>query len=171
MISMYPDWTNCDGPGQCALRIETCCGGCGEEPLEGKIAVRMDSLAEVTDAVCASECKTLNDCPDLGCPVFVNTHDVAVCRSGVCKGVDVRVDELTACSTDADCALRWGIQCCETCGAPDISQLIAVRATPGFSEAICDPVAPCPPCAPPPYPSEFSAICNNAGHCEVKLAM
>lgn len=171
VISMYPDWTKCDGPGQCALRIDTCCPSCGGDPLESSIAVRMDSLAQVTDAVCASACTSLNDCPDIGCPSFVETYNVAVCRSGSCKAVDIRQDELTACSADADCALRWGVACCETCGAPDPSQLVAVRASPSYSEAVCDPMAPCPPCAPPPYPSGAAAICDAAGHCEVKLPM
>jgi hypothetical protein len=164
------EWTSCDGPAQCTLRSATCCAGCGDEPIASMIAFRTDAYEAVTDAVCARECKSNDMCPPIGCPSFIG-HNVAVCRSGSCKGVDVREDELSACTTSSDCTLRWGVHCCESCTAgPDSDGLVAVRVSPSLSEALCNPETPCPPCAPPPYPDGASAVCNAAGHCEVKLA-
>jgi hypothetical protein len=133
------------------------------------LAMRFDAEDPVTSALCAAECNDAAMCPAIGCPSFTG-YNVAVCRSASCTGIDIREDELTACATDADCTLRWGVRCCESCDAgSDTTGLVAVRSSPSYSEALCDPQAPCPPCAPPPYPAEASAVCNAAGHCEVKI--
>lgn len=164
-----PEWTSCDGPGQCSIRRATCCDTCGPQTLESAVAIRNDSIEPVTKAICEYECNSQLNCPDIDCAP-VTEHVTAVCRTGSCEAVDVRKDELSACATDADCTLRWGVTCCELCVAFfDNAGLVAVRKTPSFSGELCDPNIGCPPCAPPPYPAEATAICNASGHCEVKF--
>jgi hypothetical protein len=106
-------------------------------------------------------------CPDVDC-AWITVYVTAVCRMDTCNAIDIRTDELSACSTDSDCTLRWGVNCCELCATDTQNTgLVAVRKTPSYSEALCNPETPCPPCAPPPYPANASAVCNSTGHCEV----
>jgi hypothetical protein len=167
-LTLDPAWTSCDGPGQCVLRIATCCADCKPKLIETMLAIRSDASSAVKVAVCESECKTPDSCGIVLC-VHTTNYNVAVCRAGSCEGVDIREDELSACATDDDCTLRWGVHCCEYCaGGP--TDLVAVKKTPSFSEALCGPQESCSSCAPAPYPANASPVCNSAGHCEVKLA-
>jgi hypothetical protein len=165
-----PEWTSCDGPGQCTIRQATCCDTCGPRTLGGVVAIRNDSVEPVSEALCEYECNDQQSCPAISCAAATE-HVTAVCRTDFCEAVDIREDELSACATDADCTLRWGITCCEQCAAfPGNIGLVAARKTPSLSDELCDPNFTCPPCAPPPYPPDAAAVCNAKGHCEVQFA-
>jgi hypothetical protein len=92
----------------------------------------------------------------------------AVCREGQCLAVDIRTEDLTACTTSADCRLRWGVACCENCNASPTSTpngLVSVNAQ-SFDQSVCGS-APCAiDCMPPAYPTNAVPGCL-AGHCTV----
>lgn len=85
----------------------------------------------------------------------------------MCTAIDVRTDELSACTSDTDCKLRWGSGCCEDCAAAGPEELTAVGNKVDFASAICGNELP-PCCAPAPYPPNAEAVCK-ANHCAVQL--
>jgi hypothetical protein len=152
---------DCTGPGQCTLFASNCCGGyCSPVPLSSFVPINASKYT----AVQAELCDDLVACPD--CITALQPNYIAACRSNTCVAVDVRADALSACNTSADCRLRWGSSCCESC-ASFSEELIALKNDASLEEVVCDPLAgACPPCAPQPYPSEAKAECI-AGHCQV----
>jgi len=151
----------CDGPGTCVLVPDTCCGYCGPTDLSKYLAVDQSHLEELSNQLCADPVA----CPD--CISWEEPNYLALCRAGTCTAVDLRTDELSACTGDSDCQLRWGTGCCETCAEVD---LVAIGSAQSFGQAVC-PTGPaaCPPCMPPPYPAGAAAVCE-AGHCSVKYS-
>lgn len=154
-------FTACNGPGQCELVGTGCCGSCGTPELTGKTAVN----SAQADAYFKSVCPEPVPCP--ACAEQPNPNLFAYCDSGNCRAVDVRTDALSACNTDADCRLRFGTDCCESCSG-DTSQLVAVSVSNDLGALTCSPNEDCPGCIPG-YPPGAIAICN-AGHCMVDLA-
>jgi hypothetical protein len=96
-----------------------------------------------------------------------NPNLAATCEAGACAGFDVRQEaDLSGCTTEADCTLRYGLGCCEACQGSEFN-LVAVNVNQSaFSAKMCgsDPVG-CPDCAPQ-YPANKKAACV-ANHCQV----
>lgn len=85
------------------------------------------------------------------------------CVRGQCVVTDLRSSQFTACRRDDDCKVRHGNGCCEACSNVN---LLAVSSNGAFEKLVCGAMPPpCPPCVPPP--SEASAVCGSAGHCEL----
>jgi hypothetical protein len=156
-------WADCDAPGTCVLAATNCCGYCGPAPLSGYTAVNQTHAADLNAQLCADP----QACPD--CVTYEEPNYLALCRGGQCTPVDLRLDSLSACSTSADCRLRFGTSCCESCGGTE-NDLVAYNKNANLEAEVCAPNGgACPPCVPPPYPDTAAAFCNN-GHCEVDLA-
>ena len=158
------DWESCNGPGQCTLWAKNCCGGyCTDVAITEFLPVNVQSVGVVENQYCSDDIA----CP--GCVSMPQPNYVAVCRTNECTAVDIRSDAISACSGDAECRLRWGSSCCESCGPLD-GELIAVNQSGMLEKEVCAPVgAECPPCAPPDYPPDAKAQCVY-GQCQVVWA-
>ena len=159
-----PSWSWCQGPGWCEKQYNGCCYPCGEEKIEDFTAVNTDpaQVAAFRAAQCADPAPP---CP--GCMSKLNPNLAAVCRAQKCGMVDVRTDEMSACTSDADCMLRYS-DCCEPCGAGTPDMLIALNAGQlgSYLGQVCGPMdGGCPPCVPS-YPPDYVAFCAS-GHCRV----
>lgn len=151
----------CDGPGQCLALVPGCCGGCGAPTLGDVTGVNADKQQQFRAATCRDPNPI---CP--ACPTVPEPNLVAFCEGGSCRAHDVRLDDLSACSTDEDCMLR-DANCCEAC-APTSFELIALakdRAA-DYRAKICRPEQGCPACFPI-YPAGWKASCASGGHCRV----
>ena len=157
-------FTSCDGPGTCQLFAKNCCGGYCDpnHPLTGWEAISSAKLGAYELQTCSGDIA----CP--GCVSVDNPSYFAACRSGKCTAVDLREDQLSACKSDSDCALRWGMGCCEDCGGGNEQNLVAYNKN--ASLELCDPKGgACPPCMPPPYPSYVLPYCGPNGHCALTI--
>ena len=154
------DRTACDFPSDCVVTANTCCGECGEPTLAGSTAVNQASLSDYRDLLCADN----PVCPR--CAVMPNPELVATCEANECRAVDIGMEAMTQCSSDAECVIRT-TDCCECGGATDPGSLIAIRADAegAYTSLICDPGFGCPECLPV-YPDDAVATCN-AGRCTV----
>lgn len=149
--------TTCAQPRDCVLTATSCCV-CSQPDLS-------DFMAVNTTHVQACACQG----PPCGCMVPPNPYLGATCSSGKCVGFDVQqIDALSACNVDADCRLRIGIACCQSCQA-DAYNLVALRndADPALQKLACDTDTPmaCPHCMPV-FPSDKRAACVQ-GRCQV----
>lgn len=162
-----PSAPSCAGRGECTLTSRTCCGVCAAPVVGDVVAVRWDRAEEYRNGVCGGSGPV--PCP--ACASMENPHLSATCRAGACTAIDVRTDETSACSTDADCMLRYGTGCCEPCGTDSTSRLTAFRKDALAAVVRCLPnEGACPPCVPT-YPSNARAACNaQTKHCEVILS-
>ena len=159
-----PDWFACGDASQCQLFANNCCGGyCSEQPITGWTAINSSHQADYQ----AAHCDPAGACPGCIGPPIPNY--AAVCRAGQCVAIDVRDDELSACTADTDCVLRWGSGCCQACSGSDANELTAVSKNADFQSAVCGSAVP-PCCAPLPFPSNAHAACAN-GHCAVVTAL
>jgi hypothetical protein len=155
-------FTACPGPGTCTLFATNCCGGyCDPNaPLSGYQAVNTAKVGALEKQLCTGDIM----CP--GCVSVENPNNIAVCRAGSCAGVDIRKDQLSACTGDDECRVRWGSNCCEDCGGGNTETLVAYNKNKSLEAEVCDPSSgACPPCAPPPYPSYILPYCGQDGHC------
>ena len=154
------DFTACDGPAQCVLRPESCCGQCGAATPGDMIGLHQDWVDDYLGAHCA----TL-DCP--ACFMPQEPDLFAYCHAGHCVAADVRVHELSACNTASDCVVRWGLDCCEGCGLAPPEELVALswNGLGALGGLVCPADWGCPDCLVQ-YPPDVTATCT-AGHCEV----
>ncbi len=157
-------WKKCTEKGTCVLSPTNCCGYCDPNAsIKGFEAINTKHASDYSNVVCADDVL----CPD--CVNAENPNNLALCRAGICTGVDLRRDELSACKTQGDCRLRWGSRCCESCGEGKPDELIAYNKNANLEQEVCSPFAgACPPCAPPPIPSHFVPTCVQ-GHCSWTL--
>jgi hypothetical protein len=156
-----PAFEACSGPGQCTLVNRECCAQCVEPDLSQRVAIHEDYVDEWS----SQNCPMPTACPDC-IPAAENPDLFAYCDSGKCVAANVTQHALSDCATSADCALRYGMSCCEGC-AGGAEGLVAVSASAvgQIYELACDPLESCPACAPM-YPPEYKAECV-AGHCAV----
>lgn len=161
-----PRFDACDGPAQCILAINGCCGKCGAPALSDWDAINKTQGDAHRAAVCTDPAPA---CPK--CATILDPNQIAFCRASRCKAIDVRLDAISECATDSDCRLRAGNGCCEACAVAETSQLIALSKSKGgeLEAQVCDPAAgACPPCVPT-YPAGVTAICDpTTRHCKVK---
>jgi hypothetical protein len=159
-------WSYCAGPGWCLEQYNGCCPPCGLEKISDLSGVNRDP-AQI-DAFRASQCSDPGpDCPN--CMTETDPNLMSFCVSAQCQMIDVRTDAISSCTSDGDCVMRYA-DCCESCGAPNGSLLIAINAMKAgeYSAQVCDPNGGggCPPCVPT-YPPDWSAFCGGDGHCKV----
>jgi hypothetical protein len=80
---------------------------------------------------------------------------------------DVRKSDLSACNSDADCRLRGGLGCCESCG--ETSWVAVSTDQELITKELCGGLLlPCAACEPA-QPEGITAICGADGHCAVAI--
>jgi hypothetical protein len=157
-----PEWFACADTSECTIAEAQCCQFCGPEKASDAIAFNSKYGESVATALCHG---TPMPCPAVDCllrPAYV----LPFCIEGRCQAIDIREDKLTSCSTEAECTLRWGTQCCEAC-TQDIGLLVAVNAQVDYMSTVCGNQAACPRCAIAEYPSNARALCGSDNHCKV----
>lgn len=155
----------CTGPGQCVLAFPGCCPPCGMPEVRHFEAVNEAFAAEYAKAVCPEP----TPCPE--CETLVNPNLFAHCDGpSTCAVADVRTHAVSACTTDADCRLRVGAACCESCIEATFTDLTAVSNTadPSLEDLVCEPGTACPPCLPT-IVEEVYVYCAQDGHCRTIL--
>jgi len=165
-VDAGPSPVACTRPGECSLVARTCCGVCGQPAVGDMFGLRWDRTEQYRSVVCGGPGPV--PCP--ACATMENPHLTATCRASACLAIDVRTDTVSACTTDADCMLRYGTGCCELCGEGLTSQLTALRKDALQAVVRCLPnEGACPPCMPT-YPATARAACNpQTRRCEVTL--
>lgn len=151
-------WDSCTQTSQCTLAPSGCCEPCGTPMLSDYDGVN----ATETAAHFMDVCPVPTPCPR--CATGMNPNLVATCEASHCAARDISMLPLSACTSDADCIVRWA-NCC-SCGG-DPSQVVAIRADgEGAIEALLCDGGGCPlDCAPHGDPT-FHAICEpTTGHC------
>jgi hypothetical protein len=153
------DWSQCSGPGQCSAQLTGCCGPCGMPTLDNFAGVN----PMYTAAFRMATCPVPVPCPR--CATAINPYIGALCGGTHCKAFDTRlVPEFSKCSTENDCRLRNGLDCCE-CGSQGPWTAVSIDGQAAINAAVCAPQTGCPDCAPVPPPG-MRAVCVQ-GHCEV----
>ena len=90
---------------------------------------------------------------------------------GQCVVEDLRESAFTACKVDANCELRNGTSCCESCTSENLvavtKPLVGADAYFGIENLVCGDVRPpCLACVPG-KPADAIATCGPTGHCVV----
>ncbi len=152
---------DCTDAGQCVLFAKNCCGSyCNDVPISAYLPINGSFIQQVT----AAQCVEPVGCPD--CISMEQPNYFAACRANECVAVDLRTDALSACNSSAECRLRWGASCCESC-SQDTNQIVALNQNASLEQEVCDPLAgACPPCVPQPFPADVAAECIS-GQCQV----
>jgi hypothetical protein len=153
----------CTGSGgECTLVYPSCCQKCGTSVLSDFVAVNQSQSSAYHDYVCPAPIP----CP--GCATMIDPNLVAFCRASSCAAVDVRTDEVSRCTTDADCTLRYA-SCCEPCGGSDFGLIaLSTSGVAEYRQQVCAPSTACPKCLTT-YPSTSHAVCDTTtGHCMVQ---
>ena len=134
-----PDLDDCSATGQCSLVPAGCCSCEGSK--RHFVAVSGDQF----DAYNRSLRCELVDCAPCAAPA--NTQTITTtCRKGRCEVIDLKDPSYGNCQSSADCVLRAGARCCESCGGDEV---IAVRRDVNVRALVCGPMgAACPPCVP-----------------------
>lgn len=152
-IDPGPDWSACTGPGQCELVSATCCA-CGTLGLDQLAAINSAKHSAFTDKICSG----LPPCPP--CVGMAESHLMARCESGRCRGFDIRSDPTyTKCGSDQECVLRKGVGCCQCQAEGDWVAVSRIGEMLITSEA-CAMGGVCPACVPVP-PAGTSAVCRG----------
>jgi hypothetical protein len=155
-----PTFGACGGPGSCVLESNGCCPKCGTPVLSDYTPVDRTESDAFRKFTCIDPAPT---CPK--CASFRDPNLWAFCKAKKCVGIDVRTDPVSACSTDADCKLRYS-GCCECDGAGLIA--LASSKVSEYVAQVCDPKAVCDAYLPA-YPIDKTAKCDLATkHCVVK---
>jgi hypothetical protein len=107
-------------------------------------------------------------------PTFANApYLTATCRAGQCVPIDVRAEGAADCDSSAECHLRAGVGCCETCVASE-SDLVAIADDSLLLDLACGPIddeniPTCPACGIS-YPDGFDTECVD-GRCALVRVM
>jgi hypothetical protein len=168
-----PSWTSCAQPLDCTLVSTDCCHmECFEATLAQFAAVNTQHAQEWVTANCTPQ----PPCPGYVCSeadhkTYVRTAAQfgSTCSGAVCQEFDIRTSELSACTTQDDCILRWGTGCCESCsGSTDL--IVAVSKKVPVYQVLCgNAQVDC--CMPPAFPSDVIAMCGTQGHCIAAWAL
>ncbi len=157
-----PNMDACQQPYECSLAPNGCCGDCGDGTAQSFVALNRAQLGNYERARGCSGV-ACGPCPPIDVLQRTSPYFAATCAAGSCRVVDTRQTDVTACTTDSDCTLRLGLNCCESCGGDN---LLAVNKRADLNALLCgDGAGACPPCVPV-YPDEFRPACDS-GRCLV----
>jgi hypothetical protein len=158
-----PDMDRCQQPYECTLAPNGCCGDCGDGTAQSFVALNRSQLSAYPAARGCSGV-ACGPCPPIDVIQRTSSYFAATCTAGSCQVVNTRETDVTACTTDSDCTLRNGMNCCEFCAAEET--MVAVNKRADLNALLCGqgPGA-CPPCVPV-YPYGFGAVCAS-GRCLV----
>jgi len=154
-------WGACQYDGDCALTTLGCCGPC--EPIANNqlLAVNSGHVADVAQQSCVGGA-TCGACQSTTEYDATAKYFKPVCVSKQCSAIDIRMTPaLTACASDADCALRDGADCCAQC---DGVGFVSVKNGADFCGGAS---TPCLNCGSVP-PIGLKAACSN-GTCALAL--
>lgn len=156
------DWAACTAVGQCELAAKGCCGTCGTPTVNDVNGVNRTQGQAYQDDNCPGP---IPPCP--ACASQNNPNLAAFCVQDACTAIDVRGDAVSACTTDADCRLRYS-DCCESCGqaSPDMVIALSQSGASVYRSQVCAPDQACDKCLAT-YPDTVKAICAATGHCAV----
>ncbi len=158
---------DCAMAGMCALVPRSCCGRCGVATATDQIALPRDSVGKYRELACTS------DGGGIGCPACASPPDPelqAFCRGGACVPVFVPTDDVSSCSSDADCVPVHGI-CCGPCDGERTLVAINRSKISEFNSQICDPRVDCAAC-PTPSPVKSTVRCDaSTKHCVIARAL
>ena len=155
-------WAACTAPGQCELAGKGCCGVCGTPQITDVNGVNRTQ----GPAYQADNCPgPIAPCP--ACASQINPNLAAFCVQTTCTPIDVRTDDVSACTTDADCRLRYS-DCCESCGAasPELVIALSQSGASTYTSQVCMPDQGCDKCLAA-YPASLKAVCGASKHCAV----
>ncbi len=155
------DWGACQHDSDCTLTTLGCCGPC--EPLQDNefAAVNSTHLGDLQQQSCMAG-TTCGACQSTTEYDATGKYFKAVCASGQCAALDIRVTPaITACTSDGDCVLRDGANCCPEC---DGSGFVAVNSR---ADLCGGASVPCDTCISLP-PEGLKAACTN-GSCALAL--
>ncbi|HEY2409185.1 MAG TPA: BPTI/Kunitz domain-containing protein [Polyangiaceae bacterium] len=156
------DIDHCTDNSQCMLTVGNCCA-CGANATSEVLALRVDAFPKFSGSRCATV-----DCA-CGGAQSISPYLVATCQKGICIPVDLREAGATSCSSDSQCTLRSGSQCCETCSV-NPNDWIAIGNGSILSSLVCGSVPPaCPHCLPQP-PGGGTAVCFQ-GQCQAEFLL
>jgi hypothetical protein len=151
------DVTACASSSECVVIDRSCCS-CA--------ASSRDSLVAVNVARAGERCAAVDCVPCVPEPDPNRAWFGATCTDGHCRLFDARQSAITECMEPADCTLRWGLACCESC-APLATGPVAVNLSAGFSALVCgDEPAGCDDCLVPDT-GLYLPWCND-GRCEAE---
>lgn len=158
----------CTGPGQCLLveAARDCCQPrCGPVDISFYTAIHSDHLPDWHAGQSCAGCPA-PPCSDEDKAAFTrsSTPFIAVCENSRCKVVDLGQTEVTECTGDSDCRVRYGAECCED-QLMNESSFIAISNDGALQELTCrDRFVPCG--ARPQPPATATARCGD-GRCEL----
>lgn len=147
----------CEKNSDCAIDHD-CCGPCNIQRPDQLVAVNAKYATFAAPHCLLLDCAYCPPSDEIG-------NFGARCNEGTCEVYDVRKSDLSACEVDADCRLRLGLGCCESCGG---SAWVAVSTDhERVHKELCgDMDVACPACEPI-YPEDLGARCGSDGHCYV----
>jgi hypothetical protein len=156
----------CVAPTDCVLEPAQCCAPmCEPVPLSSFTAINQKYVNDWTQ-----RCATV-DCIWPPCylppPEQRNVKNyIALCEAGRCTAADIRTRDITLCDTSADCYLRVGTGCCESCGST-ADQVVAISRKVDAIKTFCGSgLVPCPACMPI-IPGNLVAACTAEHRCVV----
>jgi hypothetical protein len=85
------------------------------------------------------------------------------CVDHQCVVTDIRESPISGCTSDQDCFLRYGTECCPSC---DKAKRVAISNPQLLEQLVCTEVIGCPDIDCNPAPDAATAYCS-AGHCAV----
>ncbi len=141
---------DCTAPADCVAANPFCMGTLCSNPLDEYVGINRQYLGELQRRLsCSYE------------PMCPYGSYGATCQDGVCVTFNIWKSDLSACDADSDCALRYGVGCCEDCGGFSLVAVNQLRWEP-FAESCRALGLDCGPCGS--YPATASARCSNS-HC------
>jgi hypothetical protein len=141
------EWYACKKSEECAVMYEDhcCMPDCDPLVFKGYTAINAKYRTEFVARLGCSNTKC--DCPPIpeGIPRS-DSNFFALCQQSRCVAVDLRRSKYAECETAKDCALRFGLGCCEGCGDKD---LVTYNPKSTLTAEICSTKEPkCPPVPP-----------------------
>ncbi|WP_234022637.1 BPTI/Kunitz domain-containing protein [Sorangium cellulosum] len=132
----------CAAPGDCVLAPPQCCASCDPVDASAFVAIHRDAVADFWNASGCGE-TACTPCQEVSEAERTAQYFAAACEGGRCVVVDVRESPLTECTQDADCALRDGVGCCESC---DGRGIVALNQSADLGALVCpQELVACPP--------------------------
>jgi hypothetical protein len=164
-----PDYDACAVASDCVIASNGCCGVCDVPDLSAHDVIAYNPkfqrqlLCNFVRGASApdSDVPACEPCPPTGAGVI--NYLVAQCVQHQCSVLDLRDPSFSACESDADCVLRHGTGCCQSCSN---AELVALRKDVAIEKLVCDGAVP-PVCAACTPSGSFARAVCSAGRCTV----